>query len=76
MPKVPLEFTGMRAGGFTVYGPVTKAAYRFSIFARVQEVYEEDVDTILSQRNDFRRVSGTQRLVERPQARNLPPNIN
>lgn len=67
--KVPIEveFVGSRAGNFTVYGAVTKRAYRFGNFQRVQDVYEEDVESVLQNPAGFRLVGGP--AISRPTVR-------
>lgn len=75
MPKVPVEYTGVKVGGFTIYGTATKTSYRFSMFNRILPVYEEDLPDFMARPN-FRRLG--MRAPEQTAAprRGLPPNID
>lgn len=75
--NIPVEFTGTRKGAFTIYGPVSKAPYRFSVHDRVTLVDERDVPQMVANR-DFQLYGRPKQQAVRPPEprRGDPPNIN
>lgn len=73
---VQVEYIGTRVGNFTVSGSVTKRAYRFGSFTRVQEVDERDLPMILQDPRGFQRLGNSSSVIHRPPRRGQLPNID